>query len=345
MKIKRLEINNFRPMNGISLELEGRSTVIFGVNGTGKTSILKAVNLLYANIINKIVNRKELRQNYALQLQDIKYGKTETKISAEFLIEGNVIDYYRAMIRKSGRKTHDSKKLGIIAETFQDKYFSDEEQGDIPIFVNYGTNRLVLDIPLRIRTKHQFDIYSAFEKAIENRIDFRAFFEWYRNQEDYENECKIANGDLEYKDASLEAVRKAVMVMLDDCSNLRVVRKPRLEMKIDKNGIALNVSQLSDGEKCTMALFGDLARRLTIANPNMENPLLGEGVVLIDEVELHMHPSWQRKVLNCLKQTFPNIQFIITTHSPVVLSEIDENYNLFFLNAVNNDVEVLVVSG
>lgn len=341
MKIKRLEINNFRPMNGISLELEGRSTVIFGVNGTGKTSILKAVNLLYANIINKIVNRKELRQNYVLQLQDIKYGKTETKISAEFLIEGNVIDYYRAMIRKSGRKTHDSKKLGIIAETFQDKYFSDEEQGDIPIFVNYGTNRLVLDIPLRIRTKHQFDIYSAFEKAIENRIDFRTFFEWYRNQEDYENECKIANGDLEYKDASLEAVRKAVMVMLDDCSNLRVVRKPRLEMKIDKNGIALNVSQLSDGEKCTMALFGDLARRLTIANPNMENPLLGEGVVLIDEVELHMHPSWQRKVLNCLKQTFPNIQFIITTHSPVVLSEIDENYNLFFLNAVNNDVEVL----
>lgn len=341
MKINQLNINNFRPMSNTSLTLEGKSTVIFGANGTGKSSVLKAINLLYANIINKIVNRKDLKQNYSLQLQDIKYGKTESRISSEFLIEGKVIDYHRAMVRKSGRKTHNMKSLKEIAEIFQDKYFSDEEQGDIPIFVNYGTNRLVLDIPLRIRTKHEFDIYSAFEKAIENRIDFRTFFEWYRNQEDYENECKIERGNLEWKDSSLEAVRKAVMVMLDDCTNLRVARKPRLEMKIDKNGIALNVAQLSDGEKCTMALFGDLARRLTIANPNLENPLLGEGVVLIDEVELHMHPSWQRKVLKSLKQTFPNIQFIITTHSPIVLSEIDESYNLFFMNMTDNDVEVL----
>ena len=61
-----------------------------------------------------------------------------------------------------------------------------------------------------------------------------------------------------------------------------------------------------------MTMFGDLARRLSIANPLLDNPLLGEGVVLIDEIELHMHPSWQRKVLNTLKSVFPNIQFIIT---------------------------------
>lgn len=82
------------------------------------------------------------------------------------------------------------------------------------------------------------------EKAIENRIDFRTCFEWYRNQEDYENQCKIEIGDLKYVDKSLEAVRKAIMAMLDDCVNLRVARKPRLEMKVDKRGISLNVSQL-----------------------------------------------------------------------------------------------------
>lgn len=60
-------------------------------------------------------------------------------------------------------------------------------------------------------------------------------------------------------------------------TNVRVARKPRLEMRVDKNGISLNLTQLSDGEKCTMALFGDLARRLTIANPNLDDPLLGEG--------------------------------------------------------------------
>lgn len=77
----------------------------------------------------------------------------------------------------------------------------------------------------------------------------------------------------------------------------------------------LDVLQLSDGEKCTLALFGDIARRLAIANPSLDDPLQGDGVVLIDELELHMHTSWQRKVISMLKKTFPNIQFIITTRS------------------------------
>ena len=88
--------------------------------------------------------------------------------------------------------------------------------------------RLVLDIPLRIRTHHTFDIYSAFEKAIENKIDFRTFFEWYRNQEDYENECKLEKGDFYYEDRALKAVKQAILAMLDDCSNLRVARRPRI---------------------------------------------------------------------------------------------------------------------
>ncbi len=90
-----------------------------------------------------------------------------------------------------------------------------------------------------------------------------------------------------------------------------------------------------------MALFGDLARRLTIANPNLDNPLLGEGVVLIDEIELHMHPFWQRNVVGKLRETFPNIQFIITTHSPIVLSEIDDEFNIYFLQNKEASSEVI----
>lgn len=331
MKINRLRLENFKSFDHAELNLQGKSTVLFGVNGTGKTSVLESINLLYANIINQIVNRKELKQNYNLELDDIKYGKSLTKIEADYIIQNQVINYHRSMVRKTGRRGHDLEKLKTIAAIFQEKYIDDERQENIPIFVNYGTNRLVLDIPMRIRTKHTFDIYSAFDKAIENRIDFRTFFEWFRGQEDYENECKVQYADLGYRDKSFEAVKKAMLVMMDGCTNLRVARKPKLEMKVEKNGISLNVSQLSDGEKCTMALFGDLARRLTIANPQLDNPLLGEGVVLIDEIELHMHPSWQRNVLKKLRETFPNIQFIITTHSPIVLSEVDDDFNVFFM--------------
>lgn len=344
MRIENIELENFRAIGSSKLELGGKSTIIFGINGMGKSSILRAVNLLYANIINQVVNRKELRQNYTLQLEDIKYGRKETKISALIDLEDEKIKYHRKMVRSTGKRTHDITALKQIATIFHQKYITDEEQRNISIFVNYGTNRLVLDIPLRIRTHHTFDIYSAFEKAIENRIDFRTFFEWYRNQEDYENEYKIETGDLKYQDRALKAVRKAIMSMLDDCSNLRVARKPRLEMKIDKGNISLNVSQMSDGEKCTMALLGDLARRLALANPMLDNPLLGEGIVLIDELELHMHPAWQRKILKVLKNTFPNIQFIVTTHSPIILSEANQDYNLFFMNSVENNVEINQIS-
>ena len=340
MKLEKLEFKDFRAISEGEFLLEGKSTILFGVNGTGKSSVLQGVNLLYANIINQIVNRSELKSRYPMKIEDIKYGKEDAAVKVKFLLDNEYIEYYRGMTRKTGRGFHNIKNLKKIAEMFQSNYFSDEYQGDIPVFVNYGTNRLVLDIPLHIHTRHEFDIYSTFEQAIENQINFSTFFEWYRNQEDYENQCKIEHGDLEYRDKSLEAVRNAVMAVLGNCKNLHVVRKPRLEMQVDKCGISLNVSQLSDGEKCTMALFGDLARRLTLANPNKENPLLGEGVVLIDEIELHMHPSWQRNILKKLRETFPNIQFIITTHSPIVLNEIDDTYKVFYLTNDNGNVEI-----
>ena len=103
--------------------------------------------------------------------------------------------------------------------------------------------------------------------------------------------------------------------------NLRVRRKPRLYMAVDKNGETLNVAQLSQGEKSLMALVGDIARRLAMLNPALENPLAGDGIVLIDEVDLHLHPSWQRRLCERLTETFPNCQFVLTTHSPLVISD------------------------
>jgi predicted ATP-binding protein involved in virulence len=100
-----------------------------------------------------------------------------------------------------------------------------------------------------------------------------------------------------------------------------VERKPRIHLAVNKSGEYLNLEQLSQGEKLTMAMVGDIARRLAILNPNAENPLLGTGVIIIDEAELHMHPQWQRSFIERLSKTFPNCQFIYTTHSPLLISD------------------------
>ena len=204
----------------------------------------------------------------------------------------------------------------------------------MPIFVYYNVNRSVLDIPLRIRGSHSFEKASAFQAFAGN--NFRLFFEWFRNQEDYENE--IRRNDSFFEDIQLKAVRNAIYSFMPGFNNLRVERRPKLNMTIEKNNKKLIINSLSDGEKCLIAMIGDLARRMATANPQMEYPLEGEGIVLIDEVELHLHPEWQRKIVPSLCNVFPNIQFFITTHSPQVLGEI-KDMDIIKLIKYNDDAK------
>ena len=199
----------------------------------------------------------------------------------------------------------------------------ENEQINLPMAVYYPVNRAVLDIPLRIRKRHQFDRLAAYDQALSGKwSSFRVFFEWFRDREDLENEQRVENR--RFRDPQLLAVRNAAEKFLPGFKGLRVRRSP-LRMVIEKDREELIVNQLSDGEKCTLALVGDLARRLAIANPHRSNPLDGEAVVLIDEIDLHLHPGWQRHVICSLKDTFPNCQFLLSTHSPQILSHLDRN--------------------
>jgi predicted ATP-binding protein involved in virulence len=156
-------------------------------------------------------------------------------------------------------------------------------------------------------------------------VNFGTFFEWYRTLEDIENEqyrelVLEAGGrsDIAYN-PQLETVRQ-VIEKFTGFKKLTIKRNP-LRMQLEKEGIILSIEQLSQGERDLLALVGDLTRRIVIANPARVNPLEGDGIVLIDEIELHLHPKWQRNVVQLLSSTFPNVQFIVTTHSPQVLSE------------------------
>lgn len=196
-------------------------------------------------------------------------------------------------------------------------------------------------MPLKIKGKHSFDQIDGYDNSLNQGVDFRRFFEWFREREDTENEGGIndetldllmkaigQNADLwdqltklraSSRDRQLTAVRTAVTQFMPEFRNLRVRRRPRLHMSIEKDGEELNVLQLSQGEKSLLALIGDIARRLAMMNPSMENPLYGDGIILIDEVDMHMHPAWQSKVVERLTATFPNIQFVLTSHSPLVI--------------------------
>ncbi|PIT36401.1 hypothetical protein BHC43_09795 [Snodgrassella alvi] len=130
-----------------------------------------------------------------------------------------------------------------------------------------------------------------------------------------------SDDDENYK--KIEILKQAIKQCMPEINDIYVdISSGRDEIFIQLGNEKLNINQLSDGQKIFLGIVADLTYRLLILNPKLENPLNGQGIVLIDEIELHLHPKWQQDILINLTKTFPNIQFVVTTHSPQVLSTV-----------------------
>ena len=122
---------------------------------------------------------------------------------------------------------------------------------------------------------------------------------------------------------ALDAFEIVVSRFLPGYSNLRPHHTEEHQLLIDRDETTVAVTKMSSGERGVLALVLDLTRRLVQANPELKDPVAeSEAVVLIDELELHLHPKWQRQIVRKLETTFPRCQFIATTHSPQVIGEL-----------------------
>jgi predicted ATP-binding protein involved in virulence len=334
MRINSIKLQNYRGISALSLDLHKKLNVFYGENGSGKSTVIESITIMLSWAVNRIRYSSSVSGRPILET-DIKNGKTSTVIIISCFSEEQEVTWQLVKTHK-GYYFKDRSNLSNLNEftkQLQEKISKNEERLNLPIFVYYPVSRAVLDIPLRIRERHSFKLFAAYDHALESGANFRAFFEWFREREDLENENRkyrrVKPDIFCYPDPQLEAVRIALTTFLPEFENLRVRRNP-LRMEIEKNGETLTINQLSDGEKCLMAMIGDLARRMAIANPMRENPLDGDGIVLIDEIDLHLHPKWQRMVVSRLIEVFPNCQFIISTHSPHVITHIHPE-NLYLL--------------
>jgi len=303
----------------MNLEFQDQINILVGANGSGKSSILDCLAIMLSRLIGRIQSSKGTGRFFIEQ--DISRGAIETQNSVKTIVLDDEISWKVTKTKKGSRSQKITKltHLKKLADSIHDQLEQDEKT-NLPLAIYYPVNRAVLDIPLRIRRTHSFDPLSAYDQALSGKErNFRVFFEWFRNQEDLENERRT--NDSTYRDKQLTAVRTALEAFLPGFSELRVERSP-LRMTIKKENKKLIVNQLSHGEKGTLAIIGDLARRLAVANPGLEDPLCGAAVILIDEIDLHLHPEWQRMIIPKLCETFPQCQFIVSTHSPQILSHV-----------------------
>jgi predicted ATP-binding protein involved in virulence len=335
MKITEISLKNYRGAESLHLELDPNLNVLIGVNGSGKSTVLDAIAIMLSWVVNRI--RSSGASGRPVAESDIANGQASASISIVCTNGEQKISWRLVKNRRGhGAKafSSDLSELNNYTKQTQLQITDNNEKVDLPILLYYPVNRAVLDITLKISTKNSFDLLETYNESLINGVSFRLFFEWFREQEDLENEWKLLYQEFkekqEFQSNQINAVRKALHSILPEFTDFRIRRSP-LRMEVKKNGSIMIINQLSAGEKCLIALVGDLARRLAIANPTKENPLKGEGIVLIDEIDLHLHPKWQRNVIPKLTEVFPNCQFVISTHSPHVINQVQPN-NIFLLD-------------
>ncbi|MBW4028877.1 MAG: AAA family ATPase [Acidobacteria bacterium] len=360
MKLKKLALANYRGFDQLDLNFADDVTVIAGVNGVGKSGVLKALTCALSLGLPKVTVSRE--SPLGLSDTDIQSGKLGLSISVTLDLDTAKVTTdltHAAPLAADKVETLTKRRDDLRFATRQTKKGSKEEQdindeirlielqldqaSDIstvrilpddaaidadelvatlkgrrqqPLAVFYTTSRFLSQLPPALPKPRKLDATIAYDKALNQlKVSLNDFANWYRV---VTSEFAAAT-----KERLFQQLEQAIKAFLPGVSDLALhdVRPPRFSVKKGKQPLFLE--QLSDGERGLLALVFDLTRRLAIANPDSDNPIAeGVALVLIDEIELHLHPKWQRDVLRCLRNTFKACQFVVTTHSPLVLGEV-----------------------
>ncbi|MDE9535102.1 AAA family ATPase [Xenorhabdus bovienii] len=339
MKINRISLNNYRCYEDKTFNFHPEFNLIVGQNATGKTAVLDAVSVLMATWLLGFKNRKDKK---TLELSDVtvKYLEREGEpqfveswpvvVSAMGNINGKKIQWERSKESLTGNTRYGKATDLISISKSSDKKLSEEI--NLPLISYYGTMRLWQDPkaskanPLEL-SSNKPSRTDGYKHCVDPRIGLKELVSWFARQE-------WQSFQLGKEPTMLSVVRKAVINCIENAENLRYdPKREELLLKL-KGSEPQPFSILSDGQRCVLAMIADIAQKAAILNPHLGEHVLEltEGVVLVDELDLHLHPRWQRRVIEDLRNTFPRIQFICTTHSPFLIQSLRSSEELVILD-------------
>lgn len=329
MRVERLQLTNVRAVETADFKFHPGFNLIVGMNGVGKTTALHA---LAESLVQALAEQYKVRKPAdAFDAEDIRIGADAFSIECDLMIDG--VTYHRLYHKQRSRYSEKASGVGNPRETVHETPDRAEYVGPTPpvippgknvsrgLGVFFSTRRALPTDKQPAKSLASGGYAAAFGDAFTNReLRLAEFASWLKTRQALATELP---SELNV----VTSLNKSVERFLPTYANLRPDEDVRPSLLIDRQGMTLPVKKLSDGERGVLALVLDLTRRLAQANPNAADPAAeAEAVVLIDEIELHLHPRWQRQAVKNLTKSFPNCQFIATTHSPQVIGEVENDH-------------------
>ena len=318
-RLREIHLDNYRCFEHVDLLLEDDTTVLFAENGGGKTALLTALAMGVAVFQSDAPRTLKLdaRRDPRMRTLDEK-GRREPvgacKVAWTAAVgESESVTWSTAAHPGSGRITNQRQP---ILEAFEQVRVPGDRW---PLFAWYGVDRLARTRGRRRKVERTGDRWEAYASALDPNLDEAPLLQWLQDEmlgdvvrRQHEEAERFF--DKAVMDATVQATPGVTNAWYDP-----VEQGPKVRFE---NGHVASWSDLSDGYHVFIALVADIARRAVMLNEfdGTEAPARAEGVVLIDELDLHLHPKWQRVALTGLRSAFPRLQLVVTTHSPQVLS-------------------------
>lgn len=336
MRVDRLKLKNFRCYSELNIDFDSKLTVIVGENGRGKTAIFDALAIALEpylhtfHVQGRNIVQKDVRRVPVYAEDCIHIARMENKYPVAIQLEGCALNKKMSctrILQQDGTRIDEAEDLLSNGERLCAE-IKQHHATLLPAFAYYGTSRIWVDSNLMNTYDNSLDDRNTgYEECLEPSSSYNTFGKWYRSvMQSLEND-KLPDDD--NKQTCL-LVRDAVQQAIDACLASTGLHDLYYNFKLDAFVVShpdtgeMIVDDLSDGFRSILSMVADLAYRMVRLNPFLGRRAILDtpGIVLIDEIDMHLHPSWQQTVLLDLQKAFPKVQFIVTTHSPQVLGSV-----------------------
>ena len=349
MKINNLTLINYRRFEHQSFVFNDHFTVLIGDNATGKTQVLQAIVTLLSQYQSKMLRQSKIE--FEITENDVRHenqtfensnGNHQVRMERIYpaIVSANLNGGEYEFCRKDGEDTPNVRSHVLLRKAEDDlarvafrvrpaskplrnddKF--EEENITLPVLAYYGTSRL-----WNKQNKNKEEIPSrtdGYRWSLDGYVDFHELVSWFMDQE----LIQLQKGT---NDVPLAVMRKALSMMIPDCENIFYdFEFKTLVLEFEEGNEAATpdhcilFNDLSDGYRMVLTMVFDIVKQMITLNPHLGNETLEktDGIILIDELDLSLHPKWQRFVVESLKKTFPLVQFIVTTHSPFIIQSLN----------------------